>query len=168
MEFPALFFVQDPDGIQYAEDRHSCIGEHGEPHGGDSHESQYHDECLYCECEHNVLVGDRAGALCDPDRGRDRIHTGSHKYDISSFDRGIRTTAHRSSDIGACENRCVIDPIADEHRAAALGAEFLQDFQFVGREKLCINMVDPDSIRNSFGSGFPVTGEHCGADPHGF
>ena len=38
-EFPALFFVQDPNGIQYAEDRHSCIGEHGEPHGGDSHET---------------------------------------------------------------------------------------------------------------------------------
>lgn len=29
----------------------------------------------------------------DPDRGRDRVHAGSHKYDISSLDRGIRTTA---------------------------------------------------------------------------
>lgn len=56
--------------------------------------------------------------------GRDRVHAGSHKYDISSLDRGIRTTAHRSSDVGACENRCVIDPIADEYRAPLSARSF--------------------------------------------
>ena len=31
-----LFIIKNSDGIQYTEDRDTCVGEYREPHGGDS------------------------------------------------------------------------------------------------------------------------------------
>ena len=71
--------IQYPDRIQNTKHGHAGVGKHGQPHIGiNSRNAQHHNHRLNGQREHHILVGNQAGALCDFDGVRDRIHIGIH------------------------------------------------------------------------------------------
>ena len=58
----SLFFVQNPDRIQYTEHCNSCVGKYGHPHIGEAAKSQNHNSYFYDKGKYYVLYGNAVRA----------------------------------------------------------------------------------------------------------
>ena len=161
-----FLYMQRAHGVEDGEDGDADIGEDRRPEPCPADCTEDKDDALDADGEGDVLPCDAHGLACNIDGGRDLSRLVGHEDDIRRLDCRVRAEyTHGDADIGACEDRGIVDAIADvgECSALLLRCETCLDLRdLVLREQLGMDGVDAEALADTRADWACVAREHNG------
>lgn len=125
--------------------------------------AQHQYQRLDRQGEDNILPDDLHGAAGKPNGQRQLAGGIVHQDDISGLNGGIAAQgAHGDTDIGAGQNRSIIDAIADEHQRRTSLQQLLHRGHLIGGQQLGPVFIQTKLPSHGLGYGGLIAGQHHG------
>ena len=113
--------MQGTHGVKDGKDGDANIGEDRHPHIGDTECGKDKHRHLDANGEPDILIGNAKGLLGDANAKGYFGRLVVHQYYIRGFDSSIGAQAsHCDTEVGTCQDRCIVDTITHESKGLTL------------------------------------------------
>lgn len=141
------------------------IGEDGSPHGGMAGRAKQHDDGFDAQRKDDILENNVPRPAGDGDGFSHLGRIVIHQHNIGCFNSRIGAIAPMAMpDVGAGQNRCIVDPISHKGQFPPLwplgrGQQCLDTSHLVCREQPGVDFIQTELIRYRFGDCRRIAGQ---------
>src|SRR6185312_1326107 len=119
-----------------------------------------HAKCVENESEEEVLANVAHDCSAQSSGADDPVQVTLDQRDCRALHRHVCSRAHCDPDVGGCERRSIVDPVAGHCHPAPFFAELLYLRLLLIGQHVCHHFVDAETPRDGFSCTTIVAGQH--------